>query len=407
VPKARFAEAGEPTTMQKERVDVKLHSLFAKIAPSALVALALTTGGVAAAAQDAAPGSGSWTVPSCQKIVGTAGVTYTTDDGATLAPTTRTLQGTSYTLGLVALDTPNTLLAAVGSQILRSTDAGCRFSLVADLSTPSGGALLTLTAAPNGRAYAWADNGSALFRIDGTTVTTLQAPVTSIVGFAVDPANGDHVRLGDSNGVLWESTTGGVGGRSWSAIGTPPVAGAFVYRAAFDPRNLDHVLLGTISTGAFVTTDGGRSWTQSTGLASVAGGSVNAFNAVVSSADPQVVWVQGLDITESDANAPSQGRHIWRSVDGGLTFTTAVSQSSTVTLTNGAYLSAHPTASALLYFTFGTSFGNYGSDLFRYDAATGALTVQHNNLYHGIKAIAYSPASAAVLYLGVAHEQIQ
>ena len=33
------------------------------------------------------PGPTGWRVPDCAAITGTAGVTYTTDEGATLAPT--------------------------------------------------------------------------------------------------------------------------------------------------------------------------------------------------------------------------------------------------------------------------------------------------------------------------------
>ncbi|MFP5285917.1 MAG: WD40/YVTN/BNR-like repeat-containing protein, partial [Thermoanaerobaculia bacterium] len=364
----------------------------------ALLASTLT---VPAFAQEiAGPPSPIWTAPDCATIIGTASVTYTTDDGATLTPTNRPLSGTSYTLGLVALETPNTLLAAVGSHILRSTDAGCHWTPLANLGRETGNALLTLTAAPGGRAYAWAENQGVLFRIDGRTVTALKAPVTAIIGFGADAKNGGFVRLADTSGQVWESFDAGA---TWSPLGSPAREGVFAYRAAFDPSNLDHIVVGTMVNGAFVTFDASRTWTQSIGITK---GIANVFNVVVSPADPRVVWAQGLDITEADAGAPSGGRHIYRSIDGGLTFGAAVDQGAGVTLVNGTYMAAPPSNPDVVYFVFGTSFGNYGTDLYKYDAAAGQVTWTHNG-YDEIGAIAFSPASPSLLYLGLVSEQIQ
>jgi len=366
----------------------------------ALSLLTLTAG--AAVAQEVAPGGGAWAAPSCSSVSGTAGVTFTTDEGATLTPTVRSLTGTSYTEGVVALDTANNLLATVGSALYRSTDAGCRWTLVSNLSRSSGSALLTLTAAPGGRAYVWSLNGSPLYRVDGHTVTTLRSPVTSVMGFGTDPAAGDHARLVDSNGQIWESNDAGA---TWSPLGIAPVSGAFAYRAAFDPQSLGHIAVGTMSSGVFVTTDGGNSWSQATGTSST-GGSSNIFNLVISPANGNVVWAEGIDLAENLNNVPSEGRHVFRSVDGGFTFTPVVDQSADVTLINGPTMAAHPTSANVLYFTFGSSFGGYGTDLYRYDAATGLVTKTHN-AYHGIDAFAFNPAASSVMYLGLVNEQIQ
>lgn len=362
---------------------------------STVVASLLVLGTGAAVAQETigAP-SDTWKVPTCQRIVGTSGVTYTLDEGATLTPTTRPLTGTSYSAGLAALGAPNTLLAAVNSTLLRSTDAGCSWKTLADLSEASGYELLSLEAAGRDRAYVWSDNRSVLFRVDGTTVTSLRSPVT-IVGIAADPANGDRVRIGDDHGQIWESVDAGA---TWQPVGVPALAdpNGSAYRVAFDPNDLDHVLVGEMSYGASVTHDGGQTWTPSSGLAFKA--NVNVFNAVISPADPQVVWAMGIDLSDSS-------RHIYRSVDGGTSFTRVIENANGVTLINGPYMAAHPTDPNVLYFVFGMSFGGYGTDLYRFDAATGQVTL-HHNAYHGIKAIEFSPASPAVMYLGVVHEQV-
>jgi len=362
----------------------------------------LSTAAGAAFAQELAPGSGTWAAPACTSVSGTAGVTFTTDEGATLTPTTRSLTGTSYTEGVAALDTPNTLLATVGSALYRSTNAGCRWTLVSNLSRSSGNALITVTASTNDRAYVWSLNGSPLFRVDGRTVTTLKSPVTSVMGVGADPANRDHVRLVDSNAQLWESIDAGA---TWNTLGRGPIAGAFAYRAAFDPRNVDHIAVGTMVSGAFVTTDGGRTWIQATGTSST-GGNSNIFNLVISPVDGNVVWAEGIDLAENANNVPSEGRHVFRSLDGGLTYTPVVDQSADVTLINGPTMAANPTNANVLYFTFGTSFGGYGTDLYRFDSATSLVTKTHNT-YHGIDAFAFNPAVPSVMYLGLVQEQIQ
>jgi hypothetical protein len=344
-----------------------------------------------------------WSAPACDRVAGTAAVTFTRDEGATLAPTVRVLRGTKYTFGLVTLDRPNQLLAAVGSTILRSLDAGCRWTLWAELSRQSGNALLFLTAAPGGRAYAWELNGDALFILGQLRPFQLRSPATSILGLGVDPSNARHARLMDSAGQMWETTDFG---QTWSRTGTPAVVdpNPLLYRAIFDPRDLNHVVVGMATDGAVVTFDGGASWLRAGGFA-VTGGRANIFTGVISPVDSDVVWVEGIDLSQTE-NPPASGRHIYRSTDGGISFAPVVDQSAEVTLVNGPVMAAHPTDPNVLYFVFGTSFQSYGTDLFRYDAGTGLLTKTHN-AYDDIGSIAFNPAVPSVMYLGLVTEEIQ
>jgi hypothetical protein len=112
-----------------------------------------------------------------------------------------------------------------------------------------------------------------------------------------------------------------------------------------------------------------------------------------------------LDLDEMDSGAASKGRHIYRSTDGGLTFEPKVDASNEVTLINGPLLTAHPTDPNVVYFVFGTYFQGYGTDLFRYDAATDELTLTHND-YDEVGAIAFSPTTPPTMYLGLTQEQI-
>jgi hypothetical protein len=107
---------------------------------------------------------------------------------------------------------------------------------------------------------------------------------------------------------------------------------------------------------------------------------------------------------DGDEASASHGDHIARSVDGGLTFAAAVDASADVTLINGPVMAAHPTDPNVLYFVFGTFFQSYGTDLFRYDAATRSLQKSHLDV-DDIDAIAFSPADPDVIYFGLESER--
>jgi len=362
----------------------------------------LALSAASAFAQDARPGR-TWQAPSCKSISGSSSVAITSNEGATLITSGKPLRPTTYAYGLAVLpDVPNTMYLAHDRVLLRSTNAGCRWTEVGTVPTTSDGFPISLVAARGDRAFSWSDNRNDLARIDGTTITTLGSPVDAINGLGTDPVDADRVRFGDGNGQLWESTNAG---SRFGPIGVPvPGAGSY-YRTAFDPADLDHVVVGAVVNGAFVTFDGGATWTQSAGLSSIGTGPVNVFSVVVSPADSMTVFAMGLDIAESDAGAPSQGRHIYLSRDGGLTFHPVVDRSSDVILTNGVPMGAHPTNANVVYFSFGSSFQGYGADLYRYDDATGQVTKTHNN-YHGLPSIEFNPADPSYIYLGLALEAI-
>jgi hypothetical protein len=305
-------------------------------------------------------------------------------------------------MGLAVLeDVPNTMLLAHGRTLQRSDSAGCRWVTLGEIPTTSDGFPSKLTAARGDRAFAWAENRNDLARIDAKTITPLRSPVDSIVGLATDPTDTDSLRLAGGDGFLWSSSDGGL---TFDRLGSAVPGGSFLYyRGAFDPTNLDHALIGQVG-GAYVTFDGGRNWTASTGFSSTGSGPVNVFNAVISPADPDTVFAMALDIAELDAGGP--GRHIYLSRDGGLTFAPVVDPSADVVLINQPPMAAHPTDANVVYFTYGSSFFGYGADLYRYDDTTGAVTKTHND-YHGLHAMDFNPVDPGVMYLGLSLEQVR
>jgi hypothetical protein len=66
-----------------------------------------------------------------------------------------------------------------------------------------------------------------------------------------------------------------------------------------------------------------------------------------------------------------------------------VKQTAAIHLVNQTLLAPHPQRAEVLYFVFGTYSQNYGTDLFRYDHATGMVTTTHN-AYDDVNAIAFT-----------------
>ncbi|MGW2158386.1 WD40/YVTN/BNR-like repeat-containing protein [Nonomuraea sp. NPDC001699] len=365
------------------------------------IATALTVLSAAAPAMASNSGDGfdgaGWSRPSCQTVAGDGSVTYAWNDGKKIASTSKVLGPIVYTTGLVALDNPNQLLAMSNRQLLASKDAGCTWNVAGEMK----GWYIELVAARGGRAYAWDRDGNvALATPEG--VTPLTAPGGDLIGLGVDRGNGDRLRTSDLEGQLRESLDGG---RTWQPVGVPawtPSDTRMSYTAVFDPRDLDHVVLGASDLGARVTFDGGRTWTSAEGLTEP-GGRVNVFSAAISPAAGNVVWAMGLDMAETEGGAPSDGRHIYRSDDGGRNFTSVVDQSATVTIPNGPLLAPHPKDADVLYFDFGTGWSGIGTDIYKYETRKNRVTINHNP-YDRVTSIAFNPAYPNVMYLGVAEE---
>ena len=338
----------------------------------------------------------AWEAPVCSTVVGTRAVTFTTDEGATMADTAP-LQETTYTFGLVALDSANTLLATLytsaGDTLLRSEDSGCSWSEVAVVDVRS---VLYLEGAPGGQAYAWTSSSAQFFRYDGATLSPRTAP-GNVYGLAVDPEDPLHIRIGGYDCQIRESLDGGL---TFFPVGGPAGSGGTLfYTTEFDPRDWNRVLCGGV--GGWITTDAGRSWQAIVPL-DLADSDVT-FRFVFSPSDPGRVWAR--------VNLGASERVIMLSNDGGATFDVALTQGATatdqngvvrsLTLTNQPPMAAHPSLADVLYVVYGTDFMSYGTDLFRFDAGQGALSVTHTDGLHGIDAMEFCPADPSVMYLGL------
>ncbi|MBI2841583.1 MAG: exo-alpha-sialidase [Acidobacteria bacterium] len=324
-------------------------------------------------------------MPSCPVVYGP--VTYTRDDGRTLARIGVKLPYNVYTHSVLALDVPNVLLALFDPYVVVSVDAGCSWEALATVP----GDLLTLIAAPGARAYGYGNEGSFL-RIEAWKVTYLSAPVV-ITGLGVDRLNPSHIRICGSDATVWDSQDAG---STWERRGAVPVNNPSVYTAALNKINLDHIVVGLTSVGSYVSFDGGLNWTASTGLAPDAW--ANVMTVQISPADGHVVWAMGIELGSGD-------KHIYHSVDGGLSFVPVIDEGQ-ANIVNGQVLAAHPTNPNLLYFVFGSSFGGYGTDVYKYHFARNRLTRTHND-FDRFVSIEFSPADPSCIYFGVVDENIE
>lgn len=325
----------------------------------------------------------AWGPPRCDRVRGPAAVTFSDDGGATMASQGDSLVGQHRTTGVIALATPNALIASHDATALRSEDAGCTWQAIGALAGD-----LILTAAGD-TVFGYVDNQPTLARIEGAVVTALPDHVTGVIGLGVDHADARHVRLVDAVGLVWDSTDRG---STWKMIGVPAFVNRSLYRAAFAADDLDHIIVGASSANAAVSTDGGATWTPSTGFSSgLFALPANVMYVGFAPSKADVVWAAGVDNTD-------HVKRVWRSTDGGLTFTAAVSEPD-ILLPNGKPMFPHPTDADVLFSTAGAAVGDHGTDIFRYDAAAGELTLLHSG-FHDIEAVAFLPGDPHWMWFG-------
>ncbi|MGH3446471.1 MAG: WD40/YVTN/BNR-like repeat-containing protein [Nocardioidaceae bacterium] len=345
-----------------------------------------------------ARGHEDWHAPRCEEVDGDGALSFTTDAGKTITPTTGRPTPVSYT-HVAALTTPNALVGTTKHLVELSTDAGCSWHPIAKVDDNL--SQYDVTAGASGSAYVYGIHRQTVYVFDDGQVGEVNGPVEGdgVAGFAADGDVAGLVRAVDEDGQVYESNNGGA---TWTTIGHPPTAMRWwAYQAAIDPHNLDHIVLGAGDL-SFVTFDGGQTWQVMRGLSE--GKRTNVFSVAISPADSSVVWAEGYDLSQSHNGA----RHIWRSTDGGRTFT-SILDGTDATLYNGTRMHPSPVDPNVVYFTYGTWFGGFGTNLYRLDISPdvshkAALTYTHNG-YDGISSIEFSPADPRVMYLGLEEER--
>ena len=208
----------------------------------------------------------------------------------------------------------NLLAASVGGGLWRSSNDGASWEPVDDfLAVLSTTTLATDPANPNviyagtgeGFGNAGAIRGAGVFKsIDGGKTWSQLASTTTDDWYSVNwlTVAGSTLLAATSksgNGGIWRSTDDGA---SWSKI----VEGADVGYVAFHPADPARAIASTRSGQALYSIDGGASWSASESISSS-----KRVQVAYARSKPGVVY----------ASVDENGGELWRSNDGGVTYT--------------------------------------------------------------------------------------
>lgn len=168
-----------------------------------------------------------------------------------------------------------------------------------------------------------------------------------VTALAVDPADENHLFLGAAAGGVWKSTDGG---ESWTqlfdAIGTESIGSILM-----ESGNPDHVWVGTgeawagcidyFGLGLFYSDDGGATFTAKNGEGDTAMPLSFVTTIAQSPADANVMLVGGQGHCNENGSSTNGG--IYRSTDGGATWTSVMASTGVRDIT------FHPTDANIVY----------------------------------------------------------
>jgi hypothetical protein len=337
-------------------------------------------------------------VPECTDT-NSPHMTISYDGLASYVPYIGPPASSGLTWGLTTLNNDGFVIMHSDAQLWASLDDGCTWTAIGT-TDPFG--LYRIARASDTSAYAWFENGSGsgpkagIYFIrnspagsDTFLVTFRPAPVPAMHGFGVDPANPAHARTANNAGLIYETFNAGA---TWAPIGVAasPGGGFLSYVIEFDPSDLDHAVFGRSSAGSFVTFDGGASWTQATGLMSTKDHGTNFFSAAISPVDGNHVFAMAIDLGETfnpnePPPPPSQGRHLYLSTDGGLTYTPVLSQGTGggepgegIFVQNQPVIRASRTDANVFHYLFSVSPAFGGTTVYRYEVGVPGWTSIHS-----------------------------
>jgi autotransporter-associated beta strand protein len=285
------------------------------------------------------------------------GVWKTTDGGSSWEPLTDS-QATLNTGAIaVAPNNPNVIyvgtgeadnspLAYYGRGVLVSTNGGATWTLTGNTGTPNFNqrTISQIAVDPTNSQIAYVavtavgqntgTNGTGIFKTTngGTSWTNTTATISGTAPFTdikIDPANSQHLLAAVGGGVtpsgVYVSTNGGT---SWVAQGGGLPTGTSLNwtRVAFAPSN-SQVIYATFANtsgslaSAWITSNGGTSWTQLTATPNFLNGQGNyATTLIVDPKNPNIVYAGGGSGTNSFIETTNSGAS-WTDISTAITGT--------------------------------------------------------------------------------------
>ncbi len=319
----------------------------------------------------------AWLIPECSQVAGFPSVGVSLDGGASVLPHAESADELQvYTFGLAVTETPNRLIAATDRVMLASNDAGCSWEITGFLFPHTG---YSFARNPAG-VWAWSQVGPELFRFAADAMEQRTAPVPLPLSFYASAAYANQLAVASDQGAIWWSDDA----EAWELVAQAPGRPPF-YAIEFAPSVRHHIIAAGLVDGAHVTFDGGRRWQRSAGL-----DGLNVFDLAFSPIAANVIWALGVDPLGTGITR----RAIYRSSDGGETFTRVLTASAEVDLSNAVKLVPSPHDLDLVYFALPET------TLIALDAS-GTVRQRSTLPYRDINAIVFSPAAPQVMYFGL------
>jgi subtilisin-like proprotein convertase family protein len=228
-------------------------------------------------------------------------------------------------------------------------------------------------------------------------------------GLAVDPGNPDVVYVGTAGGGVWKTTNATAANPSWTPL-TDNQASEFIGCVTLAPSNSSIVYVGTgeeelralsfYGKGVLKSTDAGATWTL---LGNSVFDRTVIGNIVVHPTNPNIVFA-AIGNHGTDCN-PAQATGVFRSTDGGVTWTnltTAISTTDDYTT-----LIRDPTDPNVMWTGVGTRLGSAANGIYKTTnalAATPTWTLVSNLPFGstvGRTRIAIAPSNNQVLYVAM------
>jgi subtilisin-like proprotein convertase family protein len=229
-------------------------------------------------------------------------------------------------------------------------------------------------------------------------------------GLAVHPTDPNTIYVGTAGGGVWKTTNGNATNPTWTSL-TSNEASPFIGCITLAPSNPNIVYVGTgeaelralsfYGRGVLKSTDAGATWTL---LGSSVFDRTAISNIVVHPTNPDIVFAAVCGHA-TDGN-PAQATGVFRSTDGGLTWTNTTAAVTTVD--DFTDLEADPADPNVLWAGVGTRLGGPANGVWRTANALSAAPTwtRFTNIVFGSTVgrteVAIAPSNNQVVYVSMA-----
>ena len=222
-----------------------------------------------------------------------------------------------------------------------------------------------------------------------------------IAGIAADPADGNTLYIAAAGGGVWKTTDGG---STWNpltdsqstlsmgAIAVAPSNSSVIYAGTGEANNSGDSNFGR---GVLVSTNGGTSWTLQT-----AGGAFDRKAIAEIAVDPTNANIVYVAVSGGGVNGVGGNNGVWRSTDGGVTWTNTTAAITTIQPWTSARID--PNTPSTLYAAVGNIFGNAADGVYKTTNSGGTwalLAGAPNGSSTGRIVVAVSKSNSQVVYV--------